>query len=111
MFTSGGINLRKQIMEKLKQEELDLSIQEVVRDTLKELIEKTRQGYPLSLKVEHLVEITGYSENSIYLMLEKGSIPGAKKIKGWRVPRDTFLLWWHGDWFNQEMQDNLYLLK
>lgn len=98
-------------VRKQKKKELDKTLQEAVRDTLQELIQKTRQGYPLSLKVEHLAEITGYSENSIYLMLEKGDIPGAKKIKGWRVPRDTFLLWWHGDWFNQEMQDKQCLIR
>lgn len=93
-----------------EKKELEKTMQEAVHDTLQELIKKTSQGYPLSLKVEHLAEITGYSENSIYLMLEKGDVPG-KKTKGWRVPRDTFLLWWHGDWFNQEMQDKQYLIR
>ncbi|MTI58585.1 MAG: helix-turn-helix domain-containing protein [Firmicutes bacterium] len=98
-------------VSKQKKKKLEKTLQEAVHDTLQELIQKTSQEYPLSLKVEHLAEITGYSENSIYLMLEKGDIPGAKKIKGWRVPRDTFLLWWHGDWFNQEMQDKQHLIR
>lgn len=98
-------------LEKDKEGKLNKTLQEAVRDTLQQLIQKTSQGYPLSLKVEHLVEITGYSENSVYLMLEKGEIPGAKKIKGWRVPRDTFLLWWHGDWYNQEIENRSILLK
>lgn len=92
----------KQTAKKVSQENIDKTLQEVVRETLQEFIQQARENYPLSLKVEHLVEITGYSENSVYLMLERGSIPGAKKIKGWRVPRDTFLLWWYGDWFNEQ---------
>lgn len=92
----------KQTVKKLSQENIDKTLQEVVRESLHKFIQQTRENYPLSLKVEHLVEITGYSENSVYLMLERGSIPGAKKIKGWRVPRDTFLLWWYGDWFNEQ---------
>lgn len=97
--------MSKQATEESKKVKLNKALQQVVRETLQELIQKTRQGYPLSLKVEHLVEITGYSENSVYLMLEKGDVPGAKKIKGWRVPRDTFLLWWYGDWFNRQSQN------
>jgi len=98
-------------VRKQEKKELEKTLQEAVHDTLQALIQKTSQEYPLSLKVEHLAEITGYSENSIYLMLEKGDIPGAKKIKGWRVPRDTFLLWWHGDWYNKEMQEKQYLIR
>jgi len=81
--------------------------QTCIKDILHNLIDETRKEYPYSLKVEHLSEITGYSDNSIYLMLEAGDIPGAKKIKGWRVPRDTFLLWWNGDW----LEENILLIS
>ncbi len=68
-------------------------------------MKETRENYPISLKVKHMAEITNLSSNSIYLLLEKGKIPGAKKIKGWRVPRDTFLSWWFGSYHEKAIKN------
>jgi predicted DNA-binding transcriptional regulator AlpA len=74
-----------------------------VREILETQIGKTREELPFSLKVADMAKLTGYSENSIYLLLEAGEIPGAKKIKGWRVSRDVFLSWWYSSEKNQEI--------
>ena len=58
---------------------------------------EVRSEYPISLKVKDIIKLTGYSQGSVYRMLECGEIPGAKKIRGWRVPRDVFLAWWYMD--------------
>ena len=68
----------------------------LLQDKLKESIEDVQGNFPFSLKVKHMMKITNYSSDSIYKMLEEGKIPSAKKIKGWRVPRDIFVLWWFG---------------
>ena len=61
---------------------------------IEELTNEIRNKYPYSLKVEHIIELTGYSQGTVYRMLDCGEIPGAKKIRGWRMPRDVFLSWW-----------------
>ena len=66
-------------------------------------IKEKRQEYPQSLTVSDVSEITNYSENSIYLLLSQGKIPFAKKLKGWRIPRDTFLLWWYGYFLEEQI--------
>jgi len=68
----------------------------LLQEKLKESIDDVQSNFPFTLKVKHIVEITNYSSDSIYKLLEKGKIPSAKKIMGWRVPRDVFLLWWFG---------------
>jgi predicted DNA-binding transcriptional regulator AlpA len=70
-------------------------INELTKEIIKQCIMEMRDKYPQALKVKDLVEITEYSENSIYLLLEQGRIPFAKKLKGWRVARDPFLSWWY----------------
>jgi len=70
-------------------------IDKLTKKIIKQSIMEIRDQYPQALKVKDLVEITQYSENSIYILLEEGRIPGAKKLKGWRVARDTFLTWWY----------------
>ena len=61
-----------------------------------------RNVYPYSLKVKHIIELTGYGQATVYRMLDCGEIPGAKKIRGWRVPRDVFLSWWLSDGVERE---------
>ena len=70
---------------------------ETKNSILKKLIKETGIKYPISLKVKDIIELTGYSQATVYRMLECGEIPGAKKIRGWRVPRDVFLAWWMAD--------------
>ena len=69
----------------------------VSKGVLDELIKKTRAEYPFTLNVSHIIELTGYGQATVYRMLECGEIPGTKKIRGWRVPRDVFLSWWLAD--------------
>jgi len=64
---------------------------------IKEFTEDIRNKYPFSLTVKHIIELTGYGQATVYRMLDCGEIPGAKKIRGWRVPRDVFLSWWMAD--------------
>jgi len=64
---------------------------------IERFIDDVRNSYPISLKVKDIIELTGYSQATVYRMLECGEIPGAKKIRGWRVPRDVFLAWWMAD--------------
>ena len=72
-------------------------MQDITKEVLKELVKETRTELPFSLEPTHIIELTGYSRATIYKMLEAGEIPGAKKIRGWRVPRDVFLAWWYGE--------------
>lgn len=65
--------------------------------TIEKFTNDVRSEYPISLKVKDIIELTGYSQATVYRMLEIGEIPGAKKIRGWRVPRDVFLAWWYMD--------------
>jgi len=64
---------------------------------IEKLIQEMQYKYPVSLKVKDIIEFTGYSQATVYRMLECGEIPGAKKIRGWRVPRDVFIAWWYMD--------------
>jgi len=66
-------------------------------NAIEKLTEDVRKKYPFSLTVKHIIELTGYSQATVYRMLECGEIPGAKKVMGWRVPRDVFLAWWLAD--------------
>ncbi len=69
---------------------------------LEKQINQSRQELPFSLKVNHLVVLTNTSQSTIYESLQKGEIPGAKKINGsWRVSRDVFLSWWYGEEMDQ----------
>ncbi|HMA60151.1 MAG TPA: helix-turn-helix domain-containing protein [Halanaerobiales bacterium] len=70
---------------------------ETKNDIFENLIRETSNKYPISLKVRDIIELTGYSQATVYRMLECEEIPGAKKIRGWRVPRDVFLAWWMAD--------------
>ena len=63
---------------------------------LEELIKDTREKFPLTLKVKHVAEITNLHESTVYELLAQGKIPMAKKMfNAWRIPRDSFLLWWN----------------
>ena len=44
---------------------------------------------------KHLTELMNCSQTQAYIALEKGNIPGTKKIPGlgWRINRDIFLAW------------------
>ena len=72
------------------------AIHRAIKETLKECIQESREQYPETLKVKDIAEITRLHEQSVYELLNQGQLPGAKKIMGWRVPRDPFLLWWFG---------------
>ncbi|MFW6025854.1 MAG: helix-turn-helix domain-containing protein [Candidatus Woesearchaeota archaeon] len=80
------------------------NLNKIVKEILLQLMRETRQNYPISLKVADMAEITNYSENSIYLLLEQDKIPAAKKLKGWRVPRDIFLIWWYGSFYEDNIE-------
>ena len=69
---------------------------------IERFIDDVRNSYPISLKVKDIIELTGYSQATVYRMLECGEIPGAKKIRGWRVPRDVFLSWWMADGVSED---------
>jgi len=71
------------------------NLDETLKETMIKFVKDNRHKYPQSLTVSDLSEITNYSKNSIYSLLSQGKIPFAKKLKGWRVPRDTFLLCWY----------------
>lgn len=70
--------------------------------SIEKLIGIIQDKYPFSLKVKDIIELTGYSQATVYRMLECGDIPGAKKIRGWRVPRDVFLSWWLADGVSED---------
>ena len=81
------------------------AINEVIEDTFKEMVHDTKENYPVSLKVEHLAEIMNTSKKTVYTRLEKEEIPGQNKLMGqWRVPRDVFLIWWYGDWYQDQTE-------
>ena len=48
---------------------------------------------PYTLGVKDLVELLPHSDTKIYLMLEKGEIPGKKVGGKWVVQRTAFLTW------------------
>ena len=79
------------------------NFQKAVKETLKDCIQEVREEYPPTLKVKDIANITQLHEKSVYELLNDNKIPGAKKIMGWRVPRDTFLCWWYGDWYQEKM--------
>lgn len=95
------MNSRKEIHEFLKNK--DLPLNEALKEAMIMFIKETRKEYPQSLTVSDISKITNYSENSVYELLTQGKIPFAKKIKGWRVPRDTFLLWWFGSFHEEQI--------
>ena len=68
---------------------------------IKKISDEIRIDYPISLKVKDIIELTGYSQATVYRMLENKEIPGAKKIRGWRIPRDIFLSWWYSEGTNE----------
>ena len=70
--------------------------------TIDKLTTDIRSKYPFSLTVKHIIELTGYGQATVYRMLDCGEIPGAKKIRGWRVPRDVFLSWWLSDGVSED---------
>lgn len=90
----------KDIEELLKNKS---SLDEALKQLMIMFIKDTRQKYPESLTVSDISKITTYSENSIYLLLKQGKIPFAKNLKGWKVPRDSFILWWYGSYLEEEI--------
>ena len=95
------MNNNEEFEEFIKNNKSNLS--EALKETMIIFMKDTRQKYPKSLTVSDLSEITNYSENSIYKLLKQGKIPYAKKLKGWRVPRETFILWWYGSYFEEDI--------
>lgn len=81
-------------------------MKDITKEVLKELVRETRSELPFTLEPKQIIELTGYSRATVYKMLEAGEIPGAKNLRGWRVPRDVFLAWWYG-----EEQDNEDVIK
>ncbi|TDX59011.1 helix-turn-helix domain-containing protein [Orenia marismortui] len=69
--------------------------EQISHDIIKELITKSYNSLPFSLRVNDLKELLPHGETKIYQMLETGEIP-AKKLGGrWIVPRDSFLSWYY----------------
>lgn len=65
-----------------------------VKEVLFKLIQQAREEYPFILQPKHLFEILPHSDTKIYLMLENGEIPGARKAGGkWMINRDIFFTW------------------
>lgn len=80
------------------------NFQVAVKEALKEMIKDTKESYPVSLKVKDLAEIMNISKKTVYTRLEKEEIPGQNKLMGqWRVPRDVFLTWWYGNWYQKKI--------
>ncbi|MCK8823992.1 helix-turn-helix domain-containing protein [Fuchsiella alkaliacetigena] len=70
--------------------------EDISNSSFENLIEKSRQEFPFSLKVKDLKRLLPHGETKIYEMLEREVIP-AKKIGGrWVVSRDRFLAWYYG---------------
>ncbi len=57
-------------------------MKEAVAEALKEQKAQELPVYPEKVGIAQASEITGYSQNSLYQMHSKGTIPGAKKVGG-----------------------------
>lgn len=73
----------------------NIDYEELAIKALITLIEKRRNKLPHSLKVPEVADELNASEDSVYIKLNRGEIPGASKIPGigWRVNTDIFLAW------------------
>ncbi|MFW6016600.1 MAG: hypothetical protein ACOCRK_09190, partial [bacterium] len=58
------------------------SIEHTVKEAVLELIKRSQESYPFSLKAKNIMELMNCSQTQAYTALEKGNIPGAKKIPG-----------------------------
>lgn len=58
------------------------SVKDAVAEVLKEQKAQELPVYPEKVGIAQASEITGYSQNSLYQMHSKGTIPGAKKVGG-----------------------------
>jgi hypothetical protein len=77
---------------KSKNQSVTLAAREILEKKMDEFIDK----YPSALKPKDIMEIMNTTQARTYEALNRGDIPGAKKIKGfgWRIPRETFFIWW-----------------
>ena len=68
------------------------------REIIEKKISEKIDNYPSALKPTDIMEIMNTSQARTYEALNRGDIPGAKKIKGfgWRIPKETFFAWWYG---------------
>ena len=71
------------------------NIEVTAKNALLTLIREQQEKYPPSLKVKNVMEIMNCCKSQAYESINKGLIPGAKKIPGlgWRVNRDMLLIW------------------
>jgi len=78
---------------------LTINVQSAVKSVLDERINEKINDYPSALKPADIMEIMNTSQARTYEALNRGDIPGAKKIKGfgWRIPKETFFAWWYGE--------------
>ena len=53
------------------------TINQAIKETLKDLIQETRENYPATLKTKHIIEITNCTQSQLYEYL-------IKKIQRWR---------------------------
>jgi|Wag4MinimDraft_11_1082651.scaffolds.fasta_scaffold06142_2 hypothetical protein len=83
---------------------LTINVQSAVKSVLDERINEKIDDYPSALKPADIMEIMNTSQARTYEALNRGDIPGAKKIKGfgWRIPKETFFVWWYGNNVNEK---------
>lgn len=68
---------------------IDIKAKEIIKQRVNEEVDK----YPLLMKVDQVKNILEIKDDGqIYKMLNKGQVPGGKKIPGlgWRINRDVF---------------------
>lgn len=69
------------------------------REILEKKINEAVANYPTALKAKHLPQIMNCHKPEVYRLLEKGRVPGAKKLPGlgWRIPTLPFFAWFYGN--------------
>ena len=56
------------------------------------------QSQPEWMKVEEVVDLTGFSRTAFFRMVKKKQVPGAVRIGGsWRINRDVLVRWIFGE--------------
>ncbi len=85
---TGGLEMKRKLCIKL-----------ATTEVLMKLIQREQQKYPFSLKTKNVIELMNCSQTQAYEALERGDIPGARKIPGmgWRINRDVFLTWLYSE--------------
>jgi len=52
---------------------------------------------PLTIAFDEALALTGVSRNTLYTLVKKGGVPGARKLGNtWRFHRETLLEWLKG---------------